>query len=69
MDLSTAQECRGAVDYAKHFNGDARFYKDVSWPGRHIGCSIYDDGRVLFNKHPSGNNFEHTRSICKIGNY
>ena len=68
MDLSTAQECRGAVNYAKNFNSDAYFYKEVSW-ARHIGCSIYDDGRVLFNNHPTGANFEHTRSICHIGNY
>ena len=69
MDLSTAQECRGAVNYAKSFNGDAYFYKVVSWPARHIGCSVYDDGRVLFSTHPTGDNFEHTRSICHIGNY
>ena len=68
QDLSTDQECSDAVNYAKYFNGNAKYVESGSWPGNHKGCSIYGDGEMIFNRHVSGQNNANTRSICKKGN-
>ena len=68
MDLLTEQECSIAVHYAKSFNGNAQHIHSGSWTRKPKGCSIYDDGKMYFNTHSSGNNNANTRSICKTGN-
>ena len=67
-DLSNDQECSEAVKYARSLNQNASYFKVVSWETYPKGCTIYDDGRMYFNQHPSGMNEGITRSICKKGN-
>lgn len=70
-DLSTDHECFDAVGYAKSFNGHAGYITSWSFPLHHKGCFIWDDelGTMYFNRHPTGNNNAHLRSICRKGNY
>ena len=72
MDLSTAEECSGAVNYAKKFNRLASYVFAVSWSNAPKGCFIADSGKFWFNKHSTGshddNSFLPSKSICKKGN-
>ena len=71
MDLSTEEECSGAVDYAKSFNSDARYMNAVSLIGQQKGCFIFYSGKIYFNTHPSGFYYvgkDTVTSICKKGN-
>ena len=68
MDLSTAQECSGAIDYAKSFNSDANYREEGSWDVYPKGCHIYDSGSMYFNTHSTGTNQGRTISICRKGN-
>ena len=68
MDLSTAQECSGAIDYAKSFNSDANYRGEGSWDEYPKGCYIYDSGSMYFNTHSTGTNQGRTISICRKGN-
>ena len=67
-DLSTAQECSGAVSYAKSFNRGARYNYVYSSIERPKGCYIWGDGAMYFNAHPTGGRSSSVSSICTIGN-
>ena len=54
MDLSTAEECSNAVNYAKSFNSNANYRNLGSWSNYPKGCFIYDSGRMFFNTHLTG---------------
>ena len=59
MHLSTAQECKDAVSYAKSFNSNARYHSEVSKSSFPKGCIIIIDrtnlsGYMWFNSHPTG---------------
>ena len=67
--LSNAQECSGAVSYAKTFNSKARIdstYMYVS--DRPKGCYIWGSGTMYFNSHPTGGRSTSVASICWKGN-
>ena len=67
LDLSTAQECVGAVDYAKSFNNRAFYGQEVSDGDKPKGC--YDLGyEMSFNTHSTGKRISSAKSICKKGN-
>ena len=70
VELSTAQECSGAVSYAKLFNSKARYQSEQGWSSEPKGCSILDEGSMYFNTHTTGGNNSHISrtSICKKGN-
>ena len=69
MDLSTAQECSGAVTYAKSFNSKAYFDVDGSWSRYPKGCFISESsGYMYFNTHSTGRRKSTTISICRNGN-
>ena len=68
MDLSTAEECSGAVNYAKTFNGNARYVTITDNPTNHKGCFIYDSGSMYFNVHSTGGTCDSCTSICRTGN-
>ena len=68
MDLSTAEECSGAVNYAKKFNRLAHYVFAVSWSSAPKGCFIADSGHFWFNKHSTGSRDDLRKSICKKGN-
>ena len=67
-DLTTAQECSDAVTYATLFNENARYVEEGSWHYNPKGCSIYSDGLMYFNSHPTGRKKSTTISICWKGN-
>ena len=67
-DLSTAQECSGAVSYAKSFNSDAQYLYDGSWESLSKGCYIWSNGGMYFNTHSTGERHSSTASICTKGN-
>ena len=71
MDLSTAEECSGAVNYAKSFNAKVRYVTGGSYSGSHKGCLIYDSGGysyMLFNTHSHGGRSPEDTSICRKSN-
>ena len=73
MDLSTAEKCSGAVNYAKTFNSLANYRYAVSWSESPKGCFITDSGYIYFNTHPTGgeNRWEikdTDKRICRKGN-
>ena len=68
FDLSTEQECRDSVDYAKSFNSEARLSLSYSWSHIPKGCSMHDDGHMNFNTHSTGAKASSRTSICKKGN-
>ena len=68
MDLSTAQECSGAVSYAKSFNSKAYFDVDGSWSRYPKGCFILAWGAMYFNTHSTGGICSSCTSICRKGN-
>ena len=68
IDLSNDQECLDAVNYAKSFNREANYIKEVSREFDPKGCFIYETGNMFFNLHSTGRNNVYTRSICKTGN-
>ena len=67
-DLSTEQECSGAVSYAKSFNRGARYNYVYSSIERPKGCYIWGDGAMYFNAHPTGGSSSSVASICGKGN-
>ena len=67
MDLSTAQECSGAVSYAKSFNSGAWYNGEVDWASRPKGCFILAWGTMYFNKHSTGGR-QGAIPICRKGN-
>merc|ERR1719291_685968 len=67
MDLSTVQECSGAVDYAKSFNSKAFYSGEGNWSYKPMGCSIHDTGAIIFNKHYNGGRRNSYTSICWKG--
>ena len=72
-DLSTAEECSGAVNYAKSFNSKAKYYTSGSWSNLPKGCYIYDyidSGNMYFNTHSTGGKSDSRTetSICRKGN-
>ena len=68
MDLSTEEECSGAVDYAKSFYSNARYMNAVRWTNEQKGCFIFYSGKIYFNTHPTGGRQDIVTSICKRGN-
>ena len=72
MDLSTEEECAGAVNYAKSFNSKASFHYAATWSTLPKGCIIGYNGNILFNKHSTGGQSFTTHSvfgsICRKGN-
>ena len=70
IDMSTAQECSGAVSYARSFNSKARYQSEQSWSSEPKGCFILDDGSMYFNTHSTGSTTFHISrtSICFKGN-
>ena len=68
MDLSTEQECIGAVNYAKSFNSKAIYYKAIDVEFITKGCIINDEGTIFFNKHSTGLKTSSYTSICRNGN-
>ena len=67
-DLLTAQECSGAVSYAKSFNGEANYVWEVSSGSRPRGCFISLWGKMYFNTHSTGGVDYSATSICRKGN-
>ena len=67
-DLSTEEECSGAVNYAKTFNGKAYYAKLTTNSFNHKGCFIYDSGAMFFNMHSTGGRRSEDTSICRKGN-
>ena len=67
-DLSTAQECSGAVSYAKNFNSEAHYVGEGSYSGIPKGCAMHDGGYIYFNIHPTGGRQSSYSSICNNGN-
>ena len=69
VDLSTAQECSGAVSYATSFNNNARYDGDVSEDYFPKGCYIWPLGDMFFNSHSTGgvSAGDTFRSICRKG--
>merc|ERR1711997_945062 len=70
--LSTAQECSGAVSYAKLFNSKARYQSEGSRSNDPKGCYIFDSGKMYFNKHPTGAKVfanRRTINICRKGGF
>ena len=70
IDLSTAEECSGAVSYAKSFNSKASFKEEGSWSYNPKGCYIYDSGNMYFNTNTNSTESgkSTTISICFNGN-
>ena len=68
IDLSTAQECSAALDYAMSFNSQASFLSENSWIDYPKGCVIFDWGGMYFNTHSTGGRTSRVASICKKGN-
>ena len=67
MDLSTAEECSGAVNYAKSFNSNASFTYVGSWSRNHQGCVILDSGYIFFITQSTGGENSTSTSICRKG--
>ena len=67
-DLSTAQDCSGAVSYAKSFNSDARYQSEVYLSTSPKGCIIYHSGSMYFNTYATGDRNNSYSSICRKGN-
>ena len=67
-DLSTAQECSDAVNYATSFNTKAVYRTTVSTTNRPKGCYILGSGYMYFNTHPDGGRSSSVNSICWRGN-
>ena len=65
--LSTAEECSGAVNYAKSFNGNAHYVRSGSFSTKLKGCFIDDSGAMFFNTHSTGRHSE-DNNICRKGN-
>ena len=73
LDLSTAQECSNAVNYATSFNKMANYDQEIFSRYMPKGCVIMDSGNMYFNLHFNeelkyGSNDAVSRSICKKGN-
>ena len=68
IDLSTEEECSGAVDYARSFNRNAK-YRDATASSSYLkGCFILDGGFMYFNTHSTGGICSSCTSICRKGN-
>ena len=67
-DLSTAQECSGAVSYANSFNSNARYISELYGANYTKGCIITDGGDMYFNTHSIGGSSSSYSSICLKGN-
>ena len=67
LDLYSAEECSSAVNYAKSFNGNARYKGVFSSSISHKGCAIYDSGNMYFNPHSTGGRRSDESSICRKG--
>ena len=68
MDLSTAEDCYGAVNYAKSFNNRANYKASDFFPESAKGCIITDLGDMFFNTASTGGRYSYEASICKKGN-
>ena len=68
IDLSTAQECSGAVSYAKNFNSEAHYQFEGSFSGIPKGCIMHESGQIFFNTHTTGGRKSSYSSICNNGN-
>ena len=68
IDLSTAQECSGAVNYAMSFNGKTKYIGQMNLGDRPKGCIIEDSGLMYFNAHSTGLVYSYYRNICRKGN-
>ena len=68
MDLSTAQQCSAALNYAMSFNSGASYQFEDSWSGNPKGCFIFDWGSMYFNTHSTGGRNYYVVSICENGN-
>ena len=68
-DLSTAQECSNAVNYATSFNSKAVYETTWSTISRPKGCYILGSEYMYFNTHPTGGSSSSVvNSICLRGN-
>ena len=68
-DLSTTQECSGAVSYAKTFNSKANYRSEGSYSSHFPkGCHIWTWGDMYFNTHSIGERHPSIASICMKGN-
>ena len=67
-DLSTRQQCSGAVSYARSFNSKARYVYGVHSRNRPSGCYILASGEMDYNTHSDGRGSSSTTSICMKGN-
>ena len=68
LDLFTAQECAGTVNYAKSFNSKACYKSEICQGGSPKGCFILDSGFMYFNNHSTGRASSSSSSICMKGN-
>ena len=71
MDLSTEQDCYGAVSYAKSFDSRAYYSHAASKDWNPKGCIIsQDNGFMYFNTHSTGGRqyASDYASICRKGN-
>ena len=70
VHLSTAQECRYAVSYAKTFNSNARYEGNMAVSAYPMGCIIDDGGQMRFNRPPlpTGEGHYRYKNICRLGN-
>ena len=67
VDLSTAEECSSAVNYAKSFNSKANYKYAGSSTASHKGCVILDSGDIYF-VYITGGEKSTATSICRKGN-
>ena len=68
IDLSTAQECSGAVSYARTFNSKAIYKSETSSNILPKGCFINNDGGEMFFNTHTGGSWPFSSSICRKGN-
>merc|ERR1712110_401638 len=65
MDLSTEQECKDAVSFAKSFNSEANYLQMGYFSYLPRGCFIDDYGWMYFNADSIGKRSPVYTSICK----
>ena len=70
VHLSTTQECRDAVSYAKSFNSNARYEGDLYSSSYPEGCIMHGSGNMWLNRppFPTGEGHSRYKNICRKGN-
>ena len=67
IDLSTANECAGAVGYARTFNSKALYKYETSSIILPKGCFIDDESGEMYFNTDTGGKWYFSNSICRKG--